>query len=178
VGGSHHQKIVIIDDAVAFCGGMDLTNRRWDTCDHLANDPRRVWNESPYPPFHDLMSVVDGEVVAGLVEIARDRWHRATGEALPACGTHGDPWPASVTPQMTNVMVGVSRTHPESLHSAEVRENEALYLDMIGRAQRYIYIENQYFTADKLANALAARLAERDGPEVVMVLRLLSHGWL
>jgi phospholipase D1/2 len=178
VGGSHHQKIVLVDDAVAFCGGMDLTNRRWDTCDHLANDPRRTWNEAPYPPFHDLMSVVDGHAARALAEVARDRWQRATGEALPEAQAGGDPWPASVAVQMSEVTVGVSRTRPDTSLYTEIRENEAMYLDLIGRAQRYIYIENQYFTAHKLADALAARLEERDGPEIVMVLRLLSHGWL
>ncbi len=179
VGGSHHQKIVTIDDKVAFCGGLDLTNRRWDTCDHLPDDPRRTWNETPYPPFHDLMSVVDGDAAAGLVEITRERWLRATGAALPVTGEGGaDPWPVSVEPQMRDVTVGISRTRPESADQAEVRENEALYLDLIARAERYIYIENQYFTAEKLADALASRLEQREGPEVVMVLRLLSHGWL
>src|ERR1700752_5135379 len=31
VGGSHHQKIALIDDQLAFSGGLDLTNKRWDT---------------------------------------------------------------------------------------------------------------------------------------------------
>ena len=178
IGGSHHQKIVAIDDKIAFCGGLDLTNRRWDTCEHLANDPRRTWNDLPYPPFHDMMSLVDGDAALALVEIARDRWHRATGEDLHAAGPAGDPWPDSIRPQMTDVTVGVSRTRPETGADPQIRENEALYLDLIRRAKRYIYIENQYFTAEKLADALSARLEERDGPEVIMVLRLLSHGWL
>jgi phospholipase D1/2 len=59
-----------------------------------------------------------------------------------------------------------------------VKEVERLYLDMIASARRHIYIENQYFTAPKIAAALEKRLAEPDGPEVVLVLRLLSHGWL
>jgi uncharacterized membrane protein YdjX (TVP38/TMEM64 family) len=59
-----------------------------------------------------------------------------------------------------------------------VREVEALFLDMIARARRYLYIENQYFTSHRVADALAARLAEPDGPEIVLVVRLLSHGWL
>ena len=42
VRASHHQKIVVVDDAVAFVGGIDLTKCRWDTQEHLANDPRRV----------------------------------------------------------------------------------------------------------------------------------------
>src|SRR6185436_12917713 len=57
-----------------------------------------------------------------------------------------------------------------------VREVEKLYLDMIAAARRVIYIENQYFTAPRIAAALERRLAEPNGPE--LVLRLLSHGWL
>src|SRR5256885_1226019 len=34
VGASHHQKIIVIDDALAFPGGLDVTIRRWDTCEH------------------------------------------------------------------------------------------------------------------------------------------------
>src|SRR4030095_2742682 len=59
-----------------------------------------------------------------------------------------------------------------------VREVEPLYVDTIAAARNSIYIENQYFTADKVGDALAARLSEPDGPEVVVVLRELSHGWL
>ena len=59
-----------------------------------------------------------------------------------------------------------------------MREVEKLYLDMIAAARRSIYIENQYFTAPRIAAALEKRLAEPDGPEIVLVLRLLSHGWL
>src|SRR5690606_28412127 len=31
LGAAHHQKIVVVDDRLAFVGGMDLTRRRWDT---------------------------------------------------------------------------------------------------------------------------------------------------
>jgi phospholipase D1/2 len=178
VGGSHHQKVVVIDDSIAFCGGLDLTNRRWDTCDHLPNDPRRMWNESPYPPFHDVMCLVDGEAAKVLAEIARDRWSRATDGVLPAVTVAESPWPKSVNAHMNDVKVAISRTHPGTAGAAQVRENEAMYLDLIRNARRYMYIENQYFTADKLADAMAARLEERDGPDIVLVLRLLSHGWL
>ena len=60
-GGSHHQKIVVVDDALAFSGGLDLTTRRWDTCEHLGDNPKRLANDAPYPPFHDTMAAVDGE---------------------------------------------------------------------------------------------------------------------
>ena len=30
IGASHHQKIVVIDDHVAFVGGLDIAEHRWD----------------------------------------------------------------------------------------------------------------------------------------------------
>jgi phosphatidylserine/phosphatidylglycerophosphate/cardiolipin synthase-like enzyme/uncharacterized membrane protein YdjX (TVP38/TMEM64 family) len=177
-GGSQHQKIVVIDDAVAFCGGIDLTARRWDSCDHRADDARRTWEGAPYPPFHDVMALVDGEAAAALGEVARARWLNATGRRVAQPGAAGDPWPPGVTPQMTDVITAVARTMPATQPTGEVREVEALYLDMIAAAEDLIFLENQYFTSDRLGEALARRLAEDDPPEIVVITRLLSHGWL
>ncbi len=89
-----------------------------------------------------------------------------------------DPWPPTLEPDIRDARIGIACTAPTCNGNAGTREIEALYLDMIARARRTIYIENQYFTAQKVGAALAARLAEPDGPEVVVVSRLLSHGWL
>lgn len=61
LGASHHQKIVVIDDSIAFVGGLDLTKCRWDTPEHLPVDPRRhdPWC-GYYSPFHDVQMAVDG----------------------------------------------------------------------------------------------------------------------
>ncbi|HSC08129.1 MAG TPA: hypothetical protein VLD59_14985, partial [Steroidobacteraceae bacterium] len=74
VSGSHHQKIVVIDDRVAFCGGLDLTARRWDTPAHRPTEDRRRADEAAYPPFHDVMMMVDGTAARALGELARERW--------------------------------------------------------------------------------------------------------
>lgn len=189
VGGCHHQKIVVIDDAVAFSGGIDLTSRRWDTCEHLPQSAHRVMSGTPYPPFHDLMMAVEGPAARALGDLLRERWLRATSETLDPPWTkkrmfrRGAPhptitaWPPSMEAPLHDVAVGISRTEPAN-GVAGVREVEALYLDMIAAARNSIYIENQYFTADKVGDALAARLGEPDGPEVIVVLRELSHGWL
>ena len=88
-------------------------------------------------------------------------------------------WPASHRRSRCATSTSrISRTEPAVNGSAGVREVEALYLDMIAAARHSIYIENQYFTADKIGEALAARLSEPDGPEIIVVLRELSHGWL
>ena len=41
LGGSHHQKVVVVDDQLAFCGGIDLTSHRWDTTAHRPDEPLR-----------------------------------------------------------------------------------------------------------------------------------------
>jgi phospholipase D1/2 len=180
VAGSHHQKIVVIDDSVAFIGGIDLTVRRWDESTHAPADVRRVAYGQPYPPFHDLMVALDGDAARSLGALARERWHNATGQRLRPIGGHDghDPWPSALEPDLTSVEVGIARTVPPRGEAPAVREVERLYLDMIAAARQTIYIENQYFTAPRIAAALEKRLAEPDGPEIVLVLRLLSHGWL
>lgn len=178
VTGSHHQKVMVVDDNVAFCGGLDLTCRRWDTHEHRPDDERRCEEGSAYPPFHDAMMMVDGAAARSLGDLARDRWLLATGRRLNAVGRAADAWPGEIEPAIRRVDVAIARTVPPSDGVEPVREVEALYFDMIAAARRTIYIENQYFTAHKLGEALAARLAEADGPEIVLVLRLLSHGWL
>jgi phosphatidylserine/phosphatidylglycerophosphate/cardiolipin synthase-like enzyme/uncharacterized membrane protein YdjX (TVP38/TMEM64 family) len=179
VAGSHHQKVVVIDDEVAFIGGIDLTVRRWDESTHTPDDPRRIAYGKPYPPFHDLMVALDGDAAASLAALARDRWLNATGQRLKAVGgTDHDPWPSGLEPELAGVEVGIARTMPARGESPAVREVERLYLDTIAAAKKTIYIENQYFTAPRIAAALEKRLSEPDGPEVVLVLRLLSHGWL
>jgi phosphatidylserine/phosphatidylglycerophosphate/cardiolipin synthase-like enzyme/uncharacterized membrane protein YdjX (TVP38/TMEM64 family) len=178
VAGCHHQKIVVIDDRVAFCGGLDLTARRWDTRHHRPGEKRRTSDAAPYPPFHDVMMMVDGEAARSLGELARERWRLATGRRLTAVRRSADPWPPDVGPQVEDALVAISRTLPPRDTQQPVREIEKLYTDMIAAARRCIFIENQYFTAHAIGEALAARLAEPDGPEIVVVLRLLSHGWL
>ncbi|HXF78988.1 MAG TPA: VTT domain-containing protein [Usitatibacter sp.] len=178
VAGSHHQKIVVVDGCFAFSGGLDLTNKRWDTRRHEANDPRRVHEGTPYPPFHDVMIAVDGEAARELGKVARERWKSATGEALAAPRARSDPWPEGLRVDASNAPVAISLTAPRTEASPGTRQVEQLYLDMIAAAKKSIYIENQYFTSRSLGAALAARLAEAEGPEIVVVTRLLSHGWL
>jgi phosphatidylserine/phosphatidylglycerophosphate/cardiolipin synthase-like enzyme len=58
-----------------------------------------------------------------------------------------------------------------------VRENERLHLEAIRGARKLIYMENQYFTSPVIANALAERLDEEDGPEIILVSTGRSPSW-
>jgi phosphatidylserine/phosphatidylglycerophosphate/cardiolipin synthase-like enzyme/uncharacterized membrane protein YdjX (TVP38/TMEM64 family) len=179
LGGCHHQKIVVVDDAVAFLGGLDLTTSRWDTSAHLADEPRRVLPDGqPDPPLHDVQAAVSGPAAADLGRLVRARWRHATGRQLRPPRPGSDPWPAHLKPDFEHVPVAVVRTEPAFDGRREVREVEALYRDSIAAARKWIYIENQYLTSSIVRDAMAARLAEPDGPEIVMVLPRCCSGWL
>jgi phosphatidylserine/phosphatidylglycerophosphate/cardiolipin synthase-like enzyme/uncharacterized membrane protein YdjX (TVP38/TMEM64 family) len=180
IGGCHHQKIVVVDDELAFCGGVDLTAHRWDTSAHRLDDPSRVTPLGvAYEPYHEVQAMVAGPVAASLGKLARDRWRALGAERMPPTERSTENlWPSDIKPDLTDVDVAIARTMPASESQPEVRECEALFLDSIAAARQTIYIENQYFTNDTLAGALAARLRQPDGPEVVVVSPKECHGWL
>jgi phosphatidylserine/phosphatidylglycerophosphate/cardiolipin synthase-like enzyme/uncharacterized membrane protein YdjX (TVP38/TMEM64 family) len=179
LGASHHSKIVVVDDAIAFVGGLDLSKGRWDTPKHPCKDSRRTdLNGNMLPPHHDVQIAVDGNAAAALGSLVRDRWRRATGERLQAPRTFSDPWPPSLTPDVTDVDIAIARTEPAYGDKKEVREIEALLKDAIASARRSIYCENQYLSSAVVGDALVNRLREADGPEVVLVISKNSEGWL
>lgn len=168
-GSSQHQKLVVVDDALAFSGGLDLTIRRWDTSRHEPDNKRRVDpSGEPYRPFHDVQMMVDGEAARALALLARARWCHANG-GEPEVRPEGQAWPESVKPNFTDVDIAIARTQPRYHREEEVREAEALFVDSIARAERTIYIENQFMTSGVVAAALAQRLRERPQLEVLMV---------
>jgi phosphatidylserine/phosphatidylglycerophosphate/cardiolipin synthase-like enzyme len=178
-GASHHQKIVVIDDCLAFCGGIDITSHRWDTRAHEDDDPRRVdTHREGYQPWHDATMALNGRAAEALDELARERWRCAGGAELPPIERNERLWPPGLEPHFEEVDVSIARTRPRYGDVEPVHEIEQLYLDMIARARRTVYIEGQYFASGLIAEAVVRRLAEPGGPEFVLVTPQQAHGWL
>lgn len=177
LGSSHHQKIVVLDEALVFSGGLDLTIKRWDTCEHDPACPHRIDPAGkPYRCFHDVQVMVDGDAACAMTELARARWARAACEDLPAMPQADAPWPADVEPQFRNVEVAISRTEPPYASHPVVREVETLFHDMIACARRTVYVESQYLTCASFARALSKALKRNPELEAIIVCPFAYRG--
>ena len=177
IRGSHHQKMVVVDDRVAFVGGIDLTAKRWDTSDHRVDDPRRTLPSGErYEPVHDMQVALEGEAARLAGDIARRRWLFATDEAVPATGKPSDVRLEGLSADMTGVDVAFARTEPAIRGREAATEAMDLTIAALKAARRHIYIESQYFASKRVCDVLCEKLADPDGPEVVVISTLSSHG--
>jgi phosphatidylserine/phosphatidylglycerophosphate/cardiolipin synthase-like enzyme len=158
----HHQKAVVVDGQIGFVGGLDLTTLagdRWDVPGHPLRHGRS---------WHDVALAIRGEAVADLERNFAQRWAAVTGERdLP----HREPQldPAWQTPCQI-IRTIPRRIYPFARHG--VYGIAAAYQDAIARAQRFIYLENQYLWSPEIVDALAdALVRDHDGPfRLVVVL--------
>jgi phospholipase D1/2 len=171
---------VVIDDNVAYCGGIDLTVRRWDTAAHHPAEPKRRFRDpKPYTATHDVQMVVDGHAAAALGEWIRERWLHAGGKACAPVHPSGDAWPEQVIPDFTDVHVGVMRTIAAlDDRAADILEIERATVGAISRAERFVYIENQYITSKAAYDALHARMRAVPALEAIVVTSHDPGGWL
>jgi phosphatidylserine/phosphatidylglycerophosphate/cardiolipin synthase-like enzyme len=142
----HHEKLVLVDDRVAFVGGIDLTDfagRRLDTSEHPA---RGVLG------WHDACARIEGPAVADVAVHFALRWQEVAREPLHQPGA---PAPAGTTE------VQVVRTVPEHVYDAlphgEFSILEA-YLRALRSAERLIYLENQFLWSPEIVDTLAGKL--------------------
>jgi phosphatidylserine/phosphatidylglycerophosphate/cardiolipin synthase-like enzyme len=169
LGASHHQKIMLVDDTLAFVGGIDMTGDRWDTREHRHKDKRRrrPFTRRRYKPWHDVTTASSGPIVDVIARVVRERWAIAEGRPeMPPLTGDRPLWPSDLPVQFNNVRAGIARTAPELGERPPVLEVEKLWL------------ESQYFASRAIVGALAKRLAEPDGPEVVVINPETAQGWL
>lgn len=179
---SHHQKFVVADGEISFLGGLDLCDHRWDDRHHKNKNLLRTSPGEPHKPFHDVQAYLRGrEVARALTALFVARWRRAGGPpiALPDDGaerTFADHQPEGGIPLPASE-AALSRTDPRGSPAGpspctEIRD---LFVDAIGAAERFIYIETQYFTSHVVADAIERRMRAEGRPALDIVL-LLNMG--
>ena len=121
--------------------------------------------------------MVTGDAARLIGDIARRRWENATGEShLPLAEDVAFSWPDDLAVSMREIAVSFALTEPSTAFRPGISDGIAMTLDVIARARRQLYIEAQYLASFRVADAIAARLQEEDGPEVVIICTRSSHG--
>lgn len=172
-GGSHHEKLVVVDGELAFVGGVDICNDRWDMPGHAYDDPTRSLRHDgeEHSPYHDVIVELRGEVAADLVDYVRDRWEGLSSIPFPArprrvLGEGEGRYPVLMS--RTRAHVGVERP-------LLVRESEFLFRELIRSAQRQLVIENQYYWSEAMNDELIRLLRARAGTDFRLFIVVPSH---
>jgi phosphatidylserine/phosphatidylglycerophosphate/cardiolipin synthase-like enzyme len=158
----HHEKTIVVDDRVAFVGGIDLTwesGDRHDSSDH----PSRA-----AVGWHDACARLEGPAVEDVAEAFRLRWCEVTGETLPA--------PHSYAPA-GDAEVQVVRTVPEGVYGALPRGDFRIlesYVRALRSAERYVYLENQFLWSPEVEQILVEKLSQPPNRDFRLVVLLPS----
>ncbi len=177
--GSFHEKFVVVDDKIAFAGGIDFCQSRWDTCAHRLIEPdRRDALGRLSKPYHDVQAAVMGPVVRDFVEAFKAAWFAGAGKRLDLPVIGAEPVPAldqllGAQPlRLPPEGLVLCRTLPPTESSEGVCEVQASYGALIRGAVRLIYAEAQYFTSSAIADALLQRLADAGRPRLVVIIMM------
>lgn len=178
LGGSHHQKVAIIDGRIAFFGSQDIAQSRWDDSAHRVDNEYRIARGDPHQPYHEVQVALTGAPVASLVDLFVARWLGATGEALDRdaiVDASDEAMPGlefPITMPIPAARMGLALTIPRVPGRTAVQEVSALYVRAIASAERLIYLETQYLTSCAVRDALIARMRDRTRPKLDIVIML------
>ena len=140
----HHEKLVLVDDRVAYVGGLDLTTLAGDRLDSSEHRPRAGLG------WHDACVRLEGPIVHDVAEHFRLRWQ---GALPPVAG------PAAAG----GVEAQLVRTVPEQVYDGLPRGEFSIlesYRRAFAGAERLVYIESQFMWSPELIELLASKLRE------------------
>ena len=170
--GVLHCKMVITDEQRAVVVGSPFSQRYFDAFNHRIDDPHRGSNTSDM--VHDLSISVVGPAVHDLFETFRLYWNEAVVEneeidepaAVPPEVTDGDDLVSKV--QVVRTLSG--RRFDKELHGKNEKGILESYLRAFATAEKYIYLETQYFTDSVITDALCAALKAKSSLELILVV--------
>jgi phosphatidylserine/phosphatidylglycerophosphate/cardiolipin synthase-like enzyme len=143
----HHEKTIVVDDRVAFVGGIDLTSESGDRFDSIAHPARGQVG------WHDACTRIEGPAVADVARHFGMRWREVTGQKLPLAQPAGN---------TGSVELQIVRTIPERIYRSIPRGDFRIlesYVRALRSSRQFIYLENQFLWSPEISQILADKLA-------------------
>lgn len=185
---SYHQKFMTLDARVAFVGGMNLRRVDWDTDAHLVFEPRRmlfdatnqdradVASKDRLPdtgPRKDYLTRLEGPVVQDVEELFHLRWRHQLDEQVDYAENASDFEIGRDQPAFADgVQVQLTATMPEPFFEHAIAES---WWNAVANAERYLFIEDQYFRVPMLLDLIAARMAAVPGLQLVVITKPINE---
>lgn len=185
IPGSHHQKVLLVDETVAYAGGIN----------HIADNLEDSTHKQLSPlSWHDGCARVEGSVLEDIIRGTFDLWN----DEVPRFNAFVDQSnklrsefqlpvravsalvPSTDKERSGRIACQSWRTVCQSIDSSGQPVTSATdvidgYVNAIGHAEKFIYIENQYLREQRLADAMIARLKDVSGLNLVVVLPSISE---
>jgi len=159
----HHEKLVIVDDELAFVGGIDLTSLAGDRYDSNAHPHKQVGIG-----WHDASSLLRGPIVRDVAAHFALRWEATAAQALEI--------PEGLAPA-GGTTVQFTRTVPEGAYRVLPRGEFSIlesYVRALRQAKHLIYLENQFLWSPEIVRILEDKLRQPPGDDFRIVV-LLPH---
>ncbi len=185
---SWHQKFWTIDQKVAFIGGMNAKTSDWDTNEYRVFEPLRMEfdadrddreaverkeEESDIAPRKDYMVRIDGPGVADAVDVFHRRWEQVRADGVEYAENASGFTPAAPpAAHADGVQAQVIATMPAPFSEYAILES---LLRAVSQAQDFIYIEDQYFRAPILYDAIVQRMAAIPSLKLIVVTNPVSE---
>jgi phospholipase D1/2 len=168
-GGSHHEKICIIDGKTALSGGIDLCDERWDSPNHFFHDPRRSLGRKTenHGPYHDIAVQVTGPICGEIQNHIRSRWEAISCIPFPSPPAFSRPQePLTHEVYLSRTFANIDARKPLT------REIEFLFRDLIRSAEKRIFLEGQYYWSKEVNDLLIAKMIEKAGTDFELTVVL------
>ena len=170
----HHEKIIIIDEKIAFCGGIDLTYGKWDTKYHEYSNQFR--DTKIDQPWHDIHLMCQGPILNDFIYHFNQRFIYSINKDKEK--TKKIKFKNVYDSKIGDYQCHASRTWKGFVGSHSIYKN---YKKIIESAKENIYIENQFAFQDKqITKILTDALRNNRNLKIIVVLPFNPNlpGWI
>lgn len=184
---SYHQKFMVLDGGLAYVGGMNVRNNDWDTSAHEVFEARRmpfdattaerqaVLDREAVPelaPRKDYQLRIRGPAAMDVEDVFHERWNYVIAENVDFSEYSSSYTVRRDVPEVPGgVPVQITTTLPDPFWEHGIAET---WFNAVANAERYIFIEDQYWRLPMMLDALVERMTAV--PDLRLVVITMAIG--